>query len=431
MGNMIAIGEVVLGYYVVDDYIGLGGQANVMRGHDRRTGAKVAIKQLFACPGDPHYEAAKERLLVEGRLRINSPYVCHATEVGEQGGEYYIVMPYVEGVDLAQHLAGQGGRLPTEQAMSVIFQLAEGLQACHNVGVVHRDLKPQNIRIGTDGTVRILDFGICHQAGVQTLTQAGTALGTPAYMSPEQTVDPRAVDHRSDLYSLGAVFYETLTGLTTARGQTPEEQMRSVREDVPPAPHEVNPRVPAHVSHICLQLLSKRPEDRFQTAGELVNAMRGQPLPPQGIRCCSCGMPLDQGAAFCGFCGAPRHAQPQDARCLACGTSVGEAASCSGCGRPFNQSDHRLTFTGGTLAGQTFRVPEADFLTGRDQLSPRDFQISRKHLWVRCLNGSVSVQDAGSVNKTYCAGRLADSPTTLSPNQELYLAGNVATYTHK
>jgi len=431
MGNL-EIGMTVFGHNVVDDIVAIAGQSTVASGHEQLTGEKVAIKQLLARPGDPHYEAEKARILREGKLQINSPYVVRAIQVGEQDGELYLVMPFIEGSDLSHYLKSQGGRLPVEEAISIIFQVAEGLQACHEHGIVHRDLKPENIRVCPDGTVRIMDFGICRNVNEKTITSSDGFLGTVAYMSPEQIEDPRKVDHRSDLFSLGAMFYVMLTGRSSAQGQSPASVVRSICRDTPAAPDQIDPSVPAHISQVCMRLLSKRPEDRFQSAAEFVQALQGQPAQPRpGGFCCACGSGLSQAAAFCAFCGASQQGQPQDARCFACGTAAGEAPACSGCGRHFSPSDHRLIFTAGTLAGQAFRIPETTFLTGRDQLSPRDFQISRRHLWVDCLDGKVEVQDAGSANKSYVGGRLIDRATELSVGQELYLAGNIATYTHK
>ena len=427
---MITFRQVVLCHFVVDDILSLGSQGVVALGHDRRTGAQVAIKQLLAVQGAPEYDVELARFLRAGSLHFNRGSIVDPIDAGEQDGDYFIVMPFIEGETLAQLLAARG-RLAVDESVWLTLQIADGLQGCHEQKVVHRDVKTLNIIVRPDGTACLCDLGICRHTSEKTITGAKDTLGTPAYMSPEQTVDARAVDYRSDLYSLGAVFYEMLTGLPSAKGDTPEETMRCVREEIPPRPKQLDPSIPVHVDGACMQLLAKKPDDRFQSARDLIQALQAGNLPAAGKFCCSCGAPVDEQAAFCSTCGAPQGVTQQDVRCFACGASVGEAPVCPGCGRGFSHSDHRLIFTAGTLAGQAFRVPEATFLTGRDQLSARDFQISRRHLWVTCLDGKVKVQDAGSVNKTYVGGRLTDRPTQLSPAQELYLAGNIATYTHQ
>ena len=150
-------------------------------------------------------------------------------------------------------------------------------------------------------------------------------------------------------------------------------------------------------------------------------------VPESNKFCPSCGNPRQPNARFCGLCGADHNATAVVV-CLACREAVDRLSSCPGCQRPFSPADHRLVGTLGTLIGQTFRVPEGIYDVGRPSLSPRDFNISKCHFRVACSNGTVTIQDAGSANKTYVAGQLADRPIVLALNQKVCIAGNLTTY---
>ena len=191
------------------------------------------------------------------------------------------------------------------------------------------------------------------------------------------------------------------------------------------------PFLPEHLDRACMKLLAKQPQARFQTAEELLQALDQTELLAGGSAFCHfCGKETRGACRYCSHCGAELSADQLDTiRCLACAASVGEASVCPGCSRSFSGADHRLFFRTGPLAGHTFRIPEGDYEVGRNELAPRDYHISRRHLRVSCLNGSIEVQDAGSANKTYVAGQLAQHPIELLSGQQIQLADNVALYT--
>jgi len=286
--------------------------------------------------------------------------------------------------------------------------------------------------IRPDGHARIVDLGICRFTSEKTITSGQQILGTLHWMSPEQVQHPEQVDGRSDLYSLGAIGYVMLTGMPPVRGNNSEEIVTSIFTYVPPPPRQLDPTIPVHLDQACMRLLEKMPENRFQTAQEFISALAGTtPVVVPSRFCTGCGTPTQTGARYCHNCGIALAAlQNQPARCLACGRPTGQETLCTACGRPFGSSRHHLCFTTGSLAGMTFRVPEGIFSVGRNELSPKDFHISKQHFFVACTNGTVCVQDAGSINKTFVAGRFAQGPVLLLQGQEVCVAGNKATYNH-
>lgn len=432
MVRLMQIGQFVLGRYEIIDLISEGGQASIAKAQDKNTNSIIVVKHLIAYPGQSNYDEELSRFQRAAQIRIGHPNVVDPIDYGEEDGEHYMIMPFIEGITLENHLISHGGKLSVDQAVSIIAEVASGLGAIHRKSIVHRDMKPLNIIMGTDGHPYIIDLGICRKANEQTITKGPGLIGSLQWLSPEQVANPGTEDHRSDLYSLAAIFYFMLTGSTPVQGTDPGSIVLSICQHIPPSPRQLNPLVPEHIDQACMRLLAKQPEARFQTAEEFIQAINSTAQTPgAGCFCTSCGSEIQPGSRYCPNCGALVNSdQNQPAWCFACGTQVGEAAVCANCGRPFSHSDHRLSFSTGTLTGMSFRIPEGIFSVGRDELSPRDYHISRQHLSVACLNGTVLVQDAGSANKTYIAGRLADHPIPLTPNQELCIAGNTATYNH-
>jgi tRNA A-37 threonylcarbamoyl transferase component Bud32 len=236
--------------------IGQGGMGVVYKARQPRLDRIVALKILL-----PHLGAAPdfaERFLREARTlaRLNHPNIVTVHDFGERAGFFHLVMEYVDGVNLRQ--AMRAGRFAPEQALAVVPKICEALQYAHDENVLHRDIKPENILIDSRGRVKIADFGIAkllgQAAGDFALTHSGARLGTPAYMAPEQIETPADVDHRADIYSLGVVFYEMLTGeLPIGRFAPPSRKSR------------VDPRV----DEVVLRTLEKERDERFQSAGEV------------------------------------------------------------------------------------------------------------------------------------------------------------------
>jgi serine/threonine protein kinase len=430
MPTMMRLGDIILGIYEIVDLIGCGGEAMLAKAVDVNTRQLVAVKHLSASPDDPNYTESLARFERAAQLRIGHPAVVDPINCGEEDGEHYLIMPFIESVDLGAHVRSNGGKLSVEAAMAIADTLADGLTAIHARGVVHRDLKPQNILIKSDNQPCIVDLGICRDTSQATITQGSGFLGTLEWMSPEQIAASSRVDHRTDLYALGAVSYFAMTGRPPAQGHDVHSIIVSILQQTPPSPRQLDASIPLHVDQACMRLLAKQPEARFQTAQALRDAL-SQPGQPQanGRHCTSCGITLQHGARFCHGCGA--NLGPSGQRlihCLACGALAGGANACTGCGRSFSERDHRLEFGVGALTGVVFRIPEGIYEVGRASLLPRDSHISRRHLRVACSNGTIHVQDAGSANRTYVAGQLADRPTPLCTGQTVTVAGNTATY---
>ena len=429
MSGMMTIGDTILGHYEVVDLVAIGGQATVAQGVDRRKGGRVAIKQLIVTPADSNYQQELERFQKAGSLCFGHPAVVDPIECREEDGQWYTVLPFIEGQTLDQFVTANG-RLSVQRSSSIVLEVAHGLAAIHRKGIVHRDLKPANIQIDINGHPYILDLGISRNLNALGSCQDNRFMGTLPWVSPEQILCPGHEDHRSDLYSLGVIYYWLLTSDVPVEGDTTSDMGLSICQNTPRPPHLLDRSIPRCLSDACVQLLAKRPEDRLQTAELLIAAVTGAVEKAGAIEfCTSCGTYLRDKARFCYRCGADLAASATAVLCLACGSQIKQASSCPTCRRRFGRTEHRLAFKTGTLAGKTFRVPEGTYEIGRDVLCPRDQHISRKHLRVMCLNGSVLVEDLGSANRTYVGGLLADRVTPLADGLELCIAGNSGTYT--
>ncbi|HEX5505348.1 MAG TPA: serine/threonine-protein kinase, partial [Thermomicrobiales bacterium] len=271
-----------LGRYRVDARLGRGGMATVYRAHDPAFGRVVALKVLDpALTGDP---AFVQRFLREARAiaRLQHPNILPVYDVGEQDGEGYLVMQYVTGGTLRDRLrVPRGARvLAPAEAAALLAPVGAALDYAHRQGVLHRDVKPTNILLTEQDHPFLADFGLAKgfdQDGVSGLTATGMMIGTPEYMSPEQG-QGGALDGRSDLYSLGVVLYEALTGRTPFRGETANETPVSivVRHVTapPPPPRALNPALSPAVEAVLLRALAKSPDERYPTAGALFAALR-------------------------------------------------------------------------------------------------------------------------------------------------------------
>jgi len=433
MGQPIYIGQIIHGRYEVVDLVDFGGEGTVAKALDSQTNNSVAVKQLSACPGSSGYQEQLARFQRSARIVINHPNVIDPIDYCEEGGDHYLITPFVEGLNLERFLRANGPKLSIDQAVYITIEVAKGLKAIHDKGIVHRDIKPQNIIIRTGGAPCIIDLGICRNTNEKTITSKNGLIGSLQWMSSEQASSPGSEDYRSDFYSLGAVFYLMLTGHPPVQGSDPASIILSICQYIPKAPHQMDPAVPLGISQICMVMLAKQRGNRFQAADDIINAFAAEKPSNQGIPCCpACGLQLPSGSRFCHTCGASLDSQvrSEPARCFACGFPVGEVGTCTNCNRCFSQLDHRLSFLTGSLTGSVFRIPEGIFVVGRPELSPRDFHISRQHVSVACSNGSIFIQDAGSTNNTYVSGQVAINLTQLKESQQVCIANNIATYSH-
>jgi Tol biopolymer transport system component/serine/threonine protein kinase len=260
-----------LGQYEIVDEIGRGGMAVVYKAWQLSLERYVALKVM------PDYFRHDPRFL--GRFQrearaaagLSHPNIIAIHDVGEQDGVHYIAMEWLDGGSLRDRLAS--GALSLEEAQRILAQTAGALDNAHRHGLIHRDIKPGNILFTGDGRVKVADFGIAHAADGTQLTRSGVILGTPEYMAPEQA-QGMPVDHRLDLYALGVVLYQMLTGRVPFRGTTPHAALHAVIYESPPPPRALNPELPTAVESVILKALAKQPGDRFQTGASMVAAFQ-------------------------------------------------------------------------------------------------------------------------------------------------------------
>jgi tetratricopeptide (TPR) repeat protein len=264
----LPIGTVLADRYQIIDLLGVGGMGAVYKAFDRQLTRVVALKTILpemAATPSALKRFKQEVLLAQSIVHKN---VVRIFDIGEDGATKFITMDFVEGHDL-KGLLKERGKLPGAEAAAIIRQVCLGLEAAHSAGVVHRDLKPQNIMIENDGHVVVMDFGIAHSGASRGVTQTGAFLGTPEYMSPEQA-KTESVDARSDIFSLGLIFYELLTGKVPFHGNTMLETMfkRTTERAIPPA--EIEQSVPKGANDIVVKCLQIEREKRYQSVTELL-----------------------------------------------------------------------------------------------------------------------------------------------------------------
>jgi serine/threonine protein kinase len=269
----LRLGSVVAGRYEIQQQLGKGGMGVVYRAHDKLLDEQVAIKVLR--PEVARDSEISKRFQSEIKLarRVSHKNVCRIHEYGEDKGLRYISMEYMQGVDLRQILRERGG-LPTDEAYATALQLADGLHAIHEVGVIHRDLKTPNIMRDTRGQIRLMDFGIAKDWGAATsATATGLVMGTPEYMSPEQARGEK-IDFRSDIYALGIVIFEIFTGRVPFRAETPLATILKHLQEPPPLDGPEAERIPPSVREVLRKALAKEQVARYSTVEEMGDALR-------------------------------------------------------------------------------------------------------------------------------------------------------------
>jgi serine/threonine protein kinase len=270
-------GSLIANRYEVLKPLGKGGMGMVYKAHDRKLEEPVAIKVLRSEFVNTPEMAQRFRHEIKLARKVTHRNVCRIHDYGEDGSMRFISMEFVEGDDIKQLARERGGLLSIEEAFDLAIQTAEGLQAIHDVGIVHRDLKTSNIMCDSKKRVRLMDFGIAKVTGSDRtgggLTTTGQIMGTPEYMSPEQCLGEK-IDHRSDIYSLGVVIYEMFTGQVPFRGDTPVATLfKHLRDDVP-FEGPVAGRIPLAAVKVLRRALAKEPGERFDDAASLADALR-------------------------------------------------------------------------------------------------------------------------------------------------------------
>lgn len=271
MGDPLS-GHTLANRYELLERIGEGGMAVVYRARDALLGRLVAIKVLreqFASDGE---FLTRFRLEARAAASLSHPNVVNIYDVGEDRGIHYIVMEYVQGRNLKELIRSRRP-LAVGEACSIALQIARALEAAHQRELVHRDIKPHNILMTPDGTVKVTDFGIAQAASTTSLTQTGTVIGSVHYFSPEQARG-HSVDCASDIYSLGVVMYEMVTGRLPFTGESPVAVALKHLQERPVVPSKINPDVPAALEQIILKMLAKEKSERYRSAAELIQDLR-------------------------------------------------------------------------------------------------------------------------------------------------------------
>jgi serine/threonine protein kinase len=262
-----------LSHYELLERLGTGGMGAVWRARDTRDGSIVAVKVLHPHLGtDASYVRRFER---EARIAASlaSPHLVRVLDSGAQGELRFLVMEYVEGKTLAQ-LIQERGRLDVEETVAIATTIARALDAAHAAGIVHRDISPQNVLIQKDGAVKVTDFGVARDLGATAMTATSMLLGKPQYIAPEVVTGASPVDIRSDIYSLGVVVYQMLTGAVPFSAETPYAVMQMHANLKPPSLAQLQSDTPAWLVEVVERCLEKNPQARFLTPTELLTALQ-------------------------------------------------------------------------------------------------------------------------------------------------------------
>ena len=280
MGRSNLVGR-TLAHYRINSVLGAGGMGEVYRATDTKLGRDVALKVLPAEMAGDADRLARFQREARAVAALNHPNVVTLYSVEEAENVHFITMELIEGQPLDRLIASDG--LPLDRIVEIASALAEALAAAHEKGILHRDLKPANVMVTNEGRVKVLDFGLAKDVGAKSSsdatltsaghTQAGIVMGTPAYMSPEQ-VAGRALDHRTDIFSLGVLLHEMATGQRPFEGSSSAELISSILRDTPPSVTDLRPELPSDLARIIRRCLEKDPRHRMQTARDVSNEFR-------------------------------------------------------------------------------------------------------------------------------------------------------------
>lgn len=264
------IGQII-GNYKIEEKIGEGGMGAVYRGVDTMLDREVAIKALRPELASDNSIVERFRTEAVTLAKLNHPNIATLYALFRQGNELYMVLEFVPGKTLDTIIQGRGA-LPAAEAIPVFCQVLDGIDHAHDLGIVHRDIKPANMMLTERGTLKVLDFGIARLLGSSRMTRAGSIVGTLEYMAPEQ-IRGLETDGRSDIYALGILLYEMLTGRLPFETENEFELMKMHTEQIPVLPRAVNATIPEAVQDGIMRAIMKEPNERFQTAGDFRDAL--------------------------------------------------------------------------------------------------------------------------------------------------------------
>jgi hypothetical protein len=388
----------IVGEYQVTERIGGGGFATVYKALDARSGQTVALKIL-------REQYAEDKEFIERfrqeaatiRSLPDSPHIVKPLDYGESDTTYYLAMEFLEGQDLDQVLL-HSGALPIEEAVGIASQIADALGVAHARDVVHRDVKPQNVKLMPDGTVKVLDFGIARATEGTRLTQTGTFVGTPPYMAPE-IWEGKPADKRSDVYSLGVVLYEMIVGLPPFQADRPAAIMRQHLFEEPQPLDVVRVDTPPRLAWIVTRCLAKSPDERYGSAEELLAALEGKAevsAPEQDI---SRPHPKPKPPRVPFSVMVRQRLQPAARRATSLFSRLPEMAR--------RQPRAYLEGRAGRMAGYRFRLSGLDTLMGQAAnctIPLHDRYLSQYHARIYFHEGHYYLYDLNSYNGTYLNG---------------------------
>jgi serine/threonine-protein kinase len=450
----------VLGQFRVMEQIGQGGMSRVYKAHQRSLDRDVAIKVISAEFNDARDHEFLARFASEARLiaRLTHPNIVPVHDFGEEAGWAYIVMEYIAGGTLRDRLVTaeqQRLQLDLGRTIHLIYQAALALDFAHSHAVIHRDVKPGNMLLRTDDQLLLTDFGIATILEAnKAFSLSGANVGTPQYMAPEQGTPGGMIDARTDIYALGVVLFQCVTGRLPFTGETPVSVLMAHMREPVPRPSSLLPGLPQSVEHIILRAMAKDPAARYASASEMAadlayvaNDLRGhafrsrvptrhldsgtaeipsahlpQVLAPRGA-------PDAPGTCFrCGAANDPRHRY-----CTTCGYELSGARAqadtylASG-GRPLLC---QLVTRSGKAAGQTFTLHQDTTAIGRTQGNDvvlPDPTVSRHHARLMFRNGQWYLEDLNSSNGTYVNNIRINRPAPLMEGDELRFGDEVVEF---
>jgi serine/threonine protein kinase len=418
-GDMI--GRVIKGRYKLIDELGRGSFATVYIARDTKNNRIYAVKVMHIEFSDDGELLARFRREAHILLHLSDPHIVRIFDYGDENDIHYIVMDYIDGQNLKYHTLTHGP-MNALRALDYARQIAEGLDTAYKHGVVHRDIKPQNIVINSKDEVKITDFGLARSRETVTLTQSNVFMGTAYYISPEQAESGRSADTRSDLYSVATVLFEMLTGRPPFEGETAVDiVLKHMHEKVPSICH-IRSDLPPEMDQFMQKAMEKSPEDRYSTPQEFISAIEQlqqhiQTLYPErlepieGNPIAEIGYNQKQGQAV-------REAQPVTTQ------AIGEPGrqkrkADAGFARPSTAAQKQARFyvlannQSIPLTGELMVVGRQDPVLGIfPEINLADKTVGRRHAYVRNQQGQYTVEDLNALNKTRLNGVI------LTPHEE-------------